>query len=57
MASPDAARDLDSDQPEDPNLVEIAWSEEIERRVKTIREGTAETVSEEEFLRRLRSAK
>jgi len=57
MASPDAARDLDSDQPEDPNLVEIAWSEEIERRLETIREGTAETVSEEEFLRRLRSAK
>lgn len=42
---------LDGD--DDPNEIELAWSKEIERRVKEIREGKAELVTEEEFFRRL----
>lgn len=42
-----------SDGNEDPNEIELAWQEEIARRVQSIREGTAEFVSQEEFLRTL----
>lgn len=50
----DSQPPLDGD--EDPNEIELAWSEEIERRVKEIREGKVVPVSEEEFFRRLRNA-
>lgn len=56
MAPSNTVRESDAEQREDPNEAEIAWSDEVRRRVEKVREGTAETVSEAEFFQRLRSA-
>lgn len=56
MNHPDVDNQYPLDGDDDPNEIELAWSKEIERRVKEIREGKAELVTEEEFCRRLRNA-
>ena len=56
MNHPDVDSQYPLDGDDDPNEIELAWSKEIERRVKEIREGKAELVTEEEFFRRLRNA-
>lgn len=57
MAQSKSAAEVPSEEVEDPNEVELAWSEEIKRRIRRLEAGDAETVSEEEFFLRLRSAK
>ncbi len=42
---------------QDPNELELAWSAEIQRRMKKLDDGKAKMVSEEDFFRRLRAAK
>ncbi len=50
MAQPDAAKRVPAEKVEDdPNEVESAWAEEIERRLRAYREGKTKAVSEEEF--------
>ena len=51
----DPAQPLDED--EDPNEVELAWAEEIERRRRALDDGTTKPLTKEEFLRRLRESK
>lgn len=53
MAEP--AHPLDSE--EDPNDVELAWTEEIRRRRQELDDAVVEPLTKEEFLRRLRESK
>lgn len=50
----DPAQPLDD---EDPNEVELAWAEEVERRRRELDDGTAKPLTKDEFLRRLRDSK
>jgi putative addiction module component (TIGR02574 family) len=47
---------LDSieESPEDPEAVKKAWQEELERRMKSVRDGTVRTYSVEETMAYLR---
>ena len=45
---------LDSDSYEDPNAVEQAWAEEIERRVADLRSGRVQAIPGEQVLEELK---
>lgn len=50
----DPVHPLDDDTGDDPNDVEQAWADELERRRREIREGNVALVDGEDVMRRLR---
>ncbi len=44
------------DEDIDPSALELAWSAEIKSRIKQVQEKKAVSISEEEFIHRLRKA-